>query len=125
MVKFFEAMKNQNDPEQEQKMRQVLYGGRGDIKRHYAVDEKLYGTEEGAKLAEEAQRKTEVAVKMKQKKKQRKTSDSNKDEIEAKRTSTSEDTISDRSAIKNVATGMLAIGVLGGLSLLIGGKRSQ
>lgn len=42
MVKFFQAMKESN-PEHEQKMMQVLHGGKGDMKRHYAVDNELYG----------------------------------------------------------------------------------
>ncbi len=54
MVNFFESMKN-SDTTQESKMREVLYGGRSDMKRHYRVDESLYGTEEGARLAKEAQ----------------------------------------------------------------------
>lgn len=119
MVKFFEAMKNQNDPDQEQKMQQVLYGGKGDIKRHYAVDEKLYGTEEGAKLAEEAKKQKEVPAKKKKKrKKQRTSSDSNDEQAR-------EQSVSDRSTTKHVATGILALGVLGGLSFIIGGRKSQ
>jgi hypothetical protein len=68
MVKFFAAMKDPSaNPEQEKKMQEVLYGGKGDIKRHYAVDEKLYGTQEGVetrrKIAEEEQQMKQKVVK--------------------------------------------------------------
>lgn len=68
MVKFFAAMKDPSaNPEQEKKMQEVLYGGKGDIKRHYAVDEKLYGTQEGVetrrKIAEEEQKMKQKVVK--------------------------------------------------------------
>jgi hypothetical protein len=56
MVKFFQAMKDPNaNPEQDKKMMSVLHGGKGDIKRHYAVDESLYGTEEGVLKRKEAE----------------------------------------------------------------------
>ena len=73
MVKFFQAMKDPNDhPEQDKKMMQVLHGGRGDIKRHYAVDEKLYGTEEGVVKKKEAEEVLLQDVGEKQKKKLKK-----------------------------------------------------
>lgn len=120
MVKFFESMKNHNDPEQEKKMRQVLYGGKGDIKRHYAVDEKLYGTEEGAKLAEEAKKEKELPTKRRKRKKQRKSSDSKDEEAKEKKLS-----VSSTSTTKHLVSGMLALGVLGGVSFIIGGKKSK
>jgi hypothetical protein len=122
MVKFFESMKNHNDPDQEKKMRQVLYGGKGDIKRHYAVDEKLYGTEEGAKLAEEAKKEKEFPTKRKKRKKQRKSSATKDDDDEAKEKELS---VLGRSTTKHVVSGMLALGVLGGVSFIIGGKKSK
>eukprot|EP01083_Nonionella_stella_P298199 1012436_1 len=75
MVSFFDAMKD-GDPEQEARMSQVLYGGKGDIKRHHAVDKSLYGTEEGAEqqrmaveAAAEEQSSREKAIKKKRRKK--------------------------------------------------------
>ena len=41
----------------EKKMGEVLRGGRGETKRHYAVNEELYGTEEGVRLRKEAEDK--------------------------------------------------------------------
>lgn len=46
MVSFFKEMKDQS-PEQEEKLADVLQGGRSSIKRHYAIDKELYGTDEG------------------------------------------------------------------------------
>eukprot|EP00554_Chaetoceros_debilis_P012338 CAMPEP_0194117680 /NCGR_PEP_ID=MMETSP0150-20130528/32331_1 /TAXON_ID=122233 /ORGANISM="Chaetoceros debilis, Strain MM31A-1" /LENGTH=168 /DNA_ID=CAMNT_0038808799 /DNA_START=53 /DNA_END=556 /DNA_ORIENTATION=+ len=73
MVSFFDAMKD-GDPEQEARMNQVLYGGKGDIKRHYAIDKSLYGTEEGAeqqRMAVEAaaEEQSSRAIKKKRRKK--------------------------------------------------------
>jgi hypothetical protein len=55
MVKFFKAMQDPNtNPEQEAKMMQVLHGGKGEMKRHYAIDANLYGTQEGVQKRKEA-----------------------------------------------------------------------
>ena len=76
MVKFFAAMKDpSSNPDQEKKMREVLYGGRGEKKRHYAVDENLYGTLEGVekrKMAEEEQEQKQKLKNIDKKKKKRK-----------------------------------------------------
>ena len=50
MTQFLQNMKdpnNTNNKEQQQRMQEVLLGGRGQKKRLYAVDEEIYGTEEG------------------------------------------------------------------------------
>ena len=67
-------MKDPNS-DQQKKMNEVLMGGRGKQKRLHSVDETLYGTEEGAKLALEAQEKAKKKAEKKRKKK--------KNEIEA------------------------------------------
>ncbi len=56
MVKFFSALKDpKSNPEQEEKLKMLLQGGKGEIKRQHAVDDKLYGTEEGVRIKNESQ----------------------------------------------------------------------
>jgi hypothetical protein len=53
---FLQGIKDPtNSADTEKKMEEVLRGGRGESKRHYAVDKELYGTEEGVRLRKEAE----------------------------------------------------------------------
>lgn len=130
MVSFFDAMKD-GDPEQEAKMNQVLYGGKGDIKRHHAIDEKLYGTVEGAeqqRMAVEAaaEEQSSRAIKKKKRKKGGK---------KKKKKKTDEDVVKDENektdsidkvgwtGSKVIASGA-TIGTIALATILIG-KRSQ
>lgn len=131
MVKFFAAMKDPSaNPEQEQKMREVLHGGRGDKKRHFAVDESLYGTEEGMekrlRLQAEAKSAEEDAQKRKGKKKRKK---------KRKRQTVDEEAVPEELPIERGSTapmsfetkGIAAVGgmaVLALAAILAGGKRS-
>lgn len=55
---FLQGMKDpSSNANAEKKMGEVLRGGRGETKRHYAVNEELYGTEEGVRLRKEAEDK--------------------------------------------------------------------
>lgn len=54
MSTFLQGIKNPN-ADTEKKLAEVLQGGKGETKRHYAVDESLYGTEEGVRLRKEAE----------------------------------------------------------------------
>mmetsp|Transcript_20624 Transcript_20624/g.46628 ORF Transcript_20624/g.46628 Transcript_20624/m.46628 type:complete len:159 (-) Transcript_20624:50-526(-) len=57
--------------QQQQRMNEVLLGGRGQQKRLYAVDETIYGTEEGAKLQQAAQDAASMQKPSKAKKRRR------------------------------------------------------
>lgn len=60
MADFFQHAIHKPDGSVDETFQQVLYAGRGGKKRIYAVDEKLYGTEEGVaekKRQEEEQKK--------------------------------------------------------------------
>lgn len=63
MMQFMSGIKDPgSDQGTERRMAEALAGGRGQAKRHYAVNKELYGTEEGVKqrnMAEEEQRKKE------------------------------------------------------------------
>ena len=63
MKQFMSGIKDPgSDQGTERRMAEALAGGRGQAKRHYAVNKELYGTEEGVKqrnMAEEEQRKKE------------------------------------------------------------------
>jgi len=130
MVNFFAAMKDPAaNPEQDKKMKEVLYGGRGEKKRHYAVDESLYGTEEGLekrKLAEEDGKK-KVVKKKKKKKKKKKDVDSDGDE-KVKMKEVDEGLEESGSAgfamEKKSVAAVGAVGVLALAALLVGNKRS-
>ena len=53
---FLQGIKDPNsNADTEKKMEEVLRGGRGETKRHYAVNKELYGTEEGVRLRKEAE----------------------------------------------------------------------
>lgn len=55
---FLQGMKDpSSNANAEKKMGEVLRGGRGETKRHYAVNEELYGTDEGVRLRKEAKDK--------------------------------------------------------------------
>eukprot|EP00553_Chaetoceros_curvisetus_P013295 CAMPEP_0204636970 /NCGR_PEP_ID=MMETSP0717-20131115/35366_1 /ASSEMBLY_ACC=CAM_ASM_000666 /TAXON_ID=230516 /ORGANISM="Chaetoceros curvisetus" /LENGTH=195 /DNA_ID=CAMNT_0051656215 /DNA_START=40 /DNA_END=627 /DNA_ORIENTATION=+ len=134
MVKFFEGMKD-GDMKQESKMREVLYGGKGDMKRHYRVDETLYGTEEGARLAKEAQAQAEgkgeqqVATQESgEKRKKRRKKGKRKKKKKAVDDNENTDATADTSQQQRhvIATGAAAGTIaLAALIFLGGGKRSQ
>jgi hypothetical protein len=105
-------MKDPNS-DQQKKMNDVLLGGRGEKKRLYSVDETLYGTEEGAKLALEAQEKA--------KKKAERTRKKNKKKDEA-----SDEGIVDNGIVKSSIVTVAVVGTLAACaSFLLGGRRSQ
>jgi len=121
MVNFFAAMKEQNNPEQEKKMQEVLYGGRGDIKRHYAVDESLYGTEKGVEGRMIAEKENEKKLKKRKKKKKKKAEDSEnmkKDDVVI-----NEQTKKGLTVESTGIAALGAVGVLAAASFLIGGNK--
>lgn len=128
MIQFFEAMKEGN-MKQEEKMLEVLYGGRGDMKRHYAVDDKLYGTEQGLMQQKKAAEVADARVQKKKKKLRQK--DKSGDETENHKNgivdqgspNKSNDYVSWHSYSKLATT----TGVIGSIALVVTliGKRSQ
>ncbi len=54
---FLQGIKDPSSNTNAEKLGEVLRGGRGETKRHYAVNEELYGTEEGVRLRKEAEDK--------------------------------------------------------------------
>lgn len=121
--------------EQQQRMQEVLLGGRGQQKRLYAVDDSIYGTEEGAKLQKEAVmgssgggsgNNNDGIIKKKRKKmkkkKRRKNQEGNNDESDV-----GSDERTENKLLKQSVAGVLIAGTLAaGVSMLLGGgKRSQ
>jgi len=138
MVIFFEAMKDPSaNKEQEQKMMQVLHGGRGEIKRHHAVDEKLYGTEEGVeqkKLADEKQlitqggkaEKIKTRKKNKKRKKKKVNDEINNEKSEMKTERESQMlSLTQSKYVQNTAVSLAAVGTLAILTSLISGKKGS
>ena len=118
MNSFLQSMKDPNS-DQQKKMNEVLMGGRGKQKRLHSVDETLYGTEEGAKLALEAQEKAKKKREKKRKKK--------KNEIEASVDSVDgESTFTVSRVLKSSVAAVAVVGALAaGASFVLGGRRSQ
>lgn len=130
MVSFFQAMKDPNkNSEQEARMSEVLRGGKGSIKRHYPVDETLYGTKEGLAKREDAQEDQERGKKDRKKRKGKKKK-SKENQVEAKNVQAkNESKISaEQTSLLTKNTVSAAAGV-GGLALaamvLLGGKKGQ
>ena len=118
MSNFLQNIKDPNSDHQK-KMDAVLLGGKGQQKRLYAVDETIYGTEQGAKLQLEAQQKAEKDIKKKKKKRRKKKKGEVDDNVDT-------DTSSSVINVKQSVIGVAAVGALAATaSLLLGGKRSQ
>ena len=128
MTSFFQAMKDPNkNSEHEARMREVLSGGKGSMKRHYAVDEKLYGTEEGVAKRKEAEKEQEERKKraLEKRKKKKKSGKEKKDEIP-------KETVEEKGEktapifMKNSVTAAAGVGGLALLGMiLLGGKKGQ
>jgi hypothetical protein len=111
MTKFLQGMRDPNNTEQQARMAEVLRGGRGGQKRLHAVDETLYGTDEGAKLREQALEK-----KKKKKEKSKK--------IKTEEQSLDEDTIRKHKVVKQSVAAVAFAGILAaGASVFLGGKQ--
>lgn len=131
MNKFLKGV-IQNDEEQQERMAEVLRGGRGGQKRLHAVDLSLYGTEEGAKLQREAMMKKQQEQEEKKigKKKGKKKKQS-KGKLERDMNIEGGDAVDDGSdnnskVMKQSVAAVLVAGTLAaGATLLLGGKRSQ
>eukprot|EP00979_Chaetoceros_neogracilis_P000920 scaffold187_cov266-Chaetoceros_neogracile.AAC.50 len=131
MVKFFAAMKDPTaNREQEMKMREVLYGGKGEKKRHYAVDESLYGTEEGLEQRKLAEQQNENKKKSKKKKRRRKRKVvKGEEKVDAKQVVKAEEGENSGGVAlfaleKKSVAAVGALGVLALATMLIGNKRS-
>lgn len=119
MNAFLQSMKDPNS-EQQKKMNEVLMGGRGGQKRLYSVDETLYGTEEGAKLALEAQEEAKKKAEKKREKKKRESKASDEGSVDGKSSSTG------GRIVKSSVAAVAVVGALAaGASFFLGGRRSQ
>ncbi len=112
-------MKDPNS-DQQRKMNEVLMGGRGKQKRLYSVDKTLYGTEEGAKLALEAQEKAKMKAEKKRKKKKKEREASDEGSVDGESTLTG-----GRILKSSVAAVAIAGALAAGASFLLGSRRSQ
>jgi hypothetical protein len=124
MNAFLQSMKDPNS-DQQRKMNDVLMGGRGEQKRLYSVDETLYGTEEGARLALEAQEKSKNKAESRTKKRKNK-----KREGDASSDGGIVDNGNGQAGGGIVKGSVVAMAVVAGTvaacaSFLLGGRRSQ
>lgn len=134
MVKLIQAMKQPGqDTEQDEKFHDILKGGKTSIKRHYAVDESLYGTEAGVvqrkKAEEDVERKMEQK-KMMRKKKKKKASVESSSDIDMKKKGSDDDTQSKKTNEIGMTKSAFALTAVGGglavlATTLLNGKRSQ
>ena len=110
MSQFLQGMQDPNNKEQQARMAEVLRGGRGGQKRLHAVDNKMYGSEEGARRQMQEMDKTK-----KKGKKKKKTS------VEG---SGDEETLRRQHVIKQSMAAVAVAGVLAaGASVFLSGKR--
>lgn len=125
MNNFLQNMKDSNS-DQQRKMDQILLGGRGQQKRLYAVDEKIYGTEEGAKLQKEAQQKAMTKAKRKKKKKKKAIKESDGEESQGELGKSNLEDMQQISTVKQSVAVVAVVGALAaGASIFLGGNRSQ
>ena len=111
MTKFLQGMQDPNNKEQQAKMAEVLRGGRGGQKRLHAVDQSLYGTDEGAK------RQLKEMDKSKKKGKKKKSKN-------VAERSVDEDTARKEKVIQQSVAAVAVAGVLAaGASMFFGAKR--
>ena len=127
MNAFLQSMKDPNSDQQKQ-IQKVLLGGRGQQKRLYSVDETIYGTEEGAKLQQEAQQK---AMKKKKNRRDKETASDEEgiNSLVGNRNLTSGNSSGQDRNLRVVSQSVAAVAVVGalaaaGASFLLGGKRS-
>ncbi len=130
MVKFFQAMKNPDaNPEHDKKLQEVLRGGKGDQKRHFAVDDKLYGTEEGVQKRKEAEEQLELekkkAANRKKKGKKRKKAGDQKDEKQSKNSAKEEYISTMLPNAKQTTATVVGVGTLALLATLLSGRKSS
>jgi hypothetical protein len=120
MSKLFQQMKEsgeasvQGKTDMDQQFAHILQGGKGQAKRHFAVDESLYGTQEGAASLKAAEQKIEADKKKRKKKKKPKKKSAVKDKDDNKDTGTNKQ----RSAV--AVAGGAAVGMVAILALFIG-----
>ena len=129
MTQFLQNIKDPNNTDQQQRMQEVLLGGRGQQKRHYAVDDSIYGTEEGAKLQKEAVDGGGKIIKKRKKKKKRKDKN-DKGGSDAEGATLANDNVTNHDShvrLKQSVAGVVVAGTLAaGISMFLGGgKRSQ
>lgn len=132
MAEFFQHAIRNPDGKVEDQLDAVLKGGKGDKKRLYAVDERLYGTKEGV---EERKRMEEQLAKERRKKKRRKRKKKEAAkaaaEAAAKEPSALSKTVAGIKAKiesvdkQQVATVAVAASLAAAVGFLVGGRRNQ
>lgn len=138
MTQFLQNIKDPNNQQQQQRMNEVLLGGRGQQKRLHAVDDSIYGTEEGAKLQKEAQEEknsissSSKMIQQGRMKKKRKKKDLNNEGTDGNESGgdvtdkgAKDNTMLDRDRrLKQSVAGLVIAGaVAAGVSIFLGGGR--
>lgn len=112
MQEFFNTLQK-GDKESEQRLNEVLRGGKGEVKRASSVDKSLYGTEAGVQAKKKYEEQQAIAQ---AKKKQKKMAAAKQAVQKAERKDT----------VVKVATVGTVVGVAAAaLAFLIGGNRSR
>ncbi|KAL7444262.1 hypothetical protein ACHAXM_009374 [Skeletonema potamos] len=130
MTQFLQNIKDPNS-DQQQRMQEVLLGGRGQQKRLYAVDDAIYGTEEGAKLQKEAVEGSSGKIIKKKRKKRKIKGKENDSDSSGEKGTTNQNNITKTTdsnvRLKQSVAGVVIAGTLAaGVSMFLGGgKRSQ
>jgi len=111
MQEFFNTL-NKGDQQSEQRLDEVLKGGKGDIKRASSVDTSLYGTEAGVQAKKQYEQQQAIAQ---QEKKQKKLAAQQAEQRAAR-----------KETVVKVATVGTVVGVAAAaVAFLVGGNRSR
>jgi len=131
---FQHAIKNPDDGAEDDRLSQVLYGGKGEMKRLHAIDKELYGTAQGVeqrnRLQEELKQQAEENKKRRKRRKQKQQQDevvvNKKKEDEGKSEAAKDETKKRFSSVDatQIAT-IAAVGTIAAVAgFLAGGRRN-
>lgn len=120
MVAFMTALKKGEVPDE--RMDDVLHAGKGDMKRHYKVDGRFYGTEEGVAAKKRMEEELRLGKKKRKKKKKKAAAEAKAAVEEAK-------VVPPPPPTSNTTKSVVALGVVGAAAavatIFMGGGRSR
>lgn len=115
MQAFFQTLQ-QHDRDSEQRLDEVLKGGKGEIKRASSVDKSLYGTEAGVKAKQQYEQEQAIIQQQKKEKKLAAAKQAEKEKANA----------TNNTVAKVAGVGAVVVGVAAAtVAFLAGGSRSS
>jgi hypothetical protein len=122
-VKFMDGLKR---GESDERLDEMLRAGKGGMKRHYRVDEKYYGTEEGVAAKKRVEEELKEQARKRKERRKKRDAESKKDE---KKSTESENPSHEHTSMSTTTKSAVAVAMVGAaavaVSLLFGGGRRQ